>query len=46
MMVDTQVSVADHSISDSVVLGHLGFNTNGTTGSKRLSPGPFDEVLT
>lgn len=45
-MVDTQISAVDCSISDSVFLGHLGTNHNGTTGSKRLSPGPLDEVLT
>jgi hypothetical protein len=45
-MVDTQVSAEDCSISDSVFLGHLGTNHNGTTGSKRLNPGPFCEVLT
>ena len=48
--VDTQLSVADHSlsgaISGSVSLGHLGFTTNATTGSKRLSPGHLEEVST
>jgi len=44
MMADTQAFAADHSISDSVFLGHLG--SNGTTESKRLNPGPLDEVLT
>jgi len=46
MMAGTELGVADRTIADSVFLGHLGFSSNGTTGSKRLSPGSLEEVST
>jgi len=46
MMADTELGVAVRTIADSVFLGHLGLNSNGTTGSKRLIPGSLDEVST